>query len=210
MSTSPGRALRRQHAAMERESRALSLLVAGKSNGQIAADIGVALSSVPAILRRGLERRAAEEGPTVEEARVLYLARLYRLLDAWMPLATGTFRADPDDDVTPPALPDVRAGELALKLITQIASVESKQLGEAVREGDRIDVYHHVEQGQDLVGAIMAQLAETRQHGQIVDGQLADADTSLAERTGLVEIDSAPAAPADWQPPGEEDDDGTD
>lgn len=192
---------RRKRVAIWRESEALRLLVAGMRQVDIAKELGVSQGAVSFMIRRGLERRAAEEVETVEQARVIYKDRLMLLLQAFLPLATGTFT---DSDTGLAAPPDVRSGELALKIIQQLAAVDALALGEAVREGSKVEVNVNlgvVANDQGLRDQIMEQLAEVRRHALVVDGHLIDAGTDLDSLTGRPELDSKPAPPPDWQPP---------
>lgn len=198
MSQTPNRQRRREMIAIEREQLALELMVAGNNQTEIGKRLGLSQGYISTLLNRALERRAAPDNPDTVRAREIYVLRLEALVRAYWPLATGTFRADPDDLAAPP---DVRTGELLLKILTQLAAVQSRTLGEAVQAGQRMDVYHHVGDDQSTIAAIMAQLAETARHSNVVEGSLAAVGTELDALTGGKELDSKPHAPADWQPP---------
>lgn len=117
------RSVLRRLAAEERERIALELYVKGKTFREIGMAVDRAEETARRIVHRGLARRAQEEGPTVEAARVLYTARLEHLIGAWMPLADGSWMADNRDPDDPPARPDARAADITIKLMEKWAEV---------------------------------------------------------------------------------------
>lgn len=200
MGMSPARLRRHQQEALVRESRALEMYARGARSADIAAEIGVTANYVSRLVARALERRAQEEGPTVDAARTAYLLRTEAMVQALMPVALG---GGTNDDGTP-RLPDARTGELLLKVLDRQLAVQSQAGGQAIaaaQDQQRIDLHLHVDHGQSLREQIEAQLAETRAHMRVVDGELAQVGTELDRLSGHPELDSRPAAPAAWQPP---------
>lgn len=184
---------RRRESAVVRESIALEMLAKGRRHTEIAETCGVSVASVTAILRRGLARRAAEEGPTVDQAKYLYVARLTELLRAWWPRANGT-----DDEDGNPLPPDPRAAEIVLKIIDRLGTAElggTPGSEDPMRMG-RVDVFHHSDEMQNNnLRTILAGLAALSTKQQVIDGHLATAETSLDQLTAHPELDRRPAPP---------------
>lgn len=189
------RSILRRLAAEERERVALEGYVEGLRYVDIAEKIHVSPKSIPGIIKRGLERRAAEEGPTVAAARWLYGERLGRLIAAWWPIALGLGQVD-EDDPTTQRTPDLRAAELVLKLITQAAQIEGALTPAPPSNGGDINLFAVLPDNPDSARQqILTVLAAIRAKEAAVDAELAGAGTSHAELTAGVDDDDAPPPP---------------
>lgn len=98
----------------EREMRALDLVVAGASYRQIAKALDIQRGSAVNLVRRALEKRAADM-ETPEEARIIYLERLEFLWRRWFPRAVGNESQGIE--------PSAKAAEVALKILAAYARV---------------------------------------------------------------------------------------
>lgn len=117
---------RRQEASIAREETAIQLYAEGKTVQQISDALhelyGVRLPrDIPALVRRGLYRRVKENEANVEIAKAMMSATYRRLLEVYLPRALGQGEADADGQR---AAPDVRAAELALKVLDKWGEVE--------------------------------------------------------------------------------------
>jgi len=189
------RSMNRREAARERERLALEMYIRGRRHVEIAQRLGVHPDSVSAIVRRALERRASEERPTVEAARVLYLEQVGELLRAWWPLATGTYVAD--EDTGEPLPPDPRAAEIVMKLIDKQAAAMAQGVVPDPRKLGEIDVVHRLDgsQVQDLRDQIMTSLAALGAKSGAVDAEFAEIGDDFDRAAGRTEIDHKPAPP---------------
>lgn len=190
------RSILRRLAAEERERKALEGYVAGRRYVDIAEEIHVSPKSIPGIIKRGLERRAAEEGPTVAAARWLYTERLERLIETWWPIAMGLGQIDEGDPATQ-RQPDLRAAELVLKLATQVATVQNAATpAPPPALGGDINVFAVLPDNPDSARQqILAVLAGIRAKEAAVDAELAGVGTSHAELTGAEQDDDKPPPP---------------
>jgi hypothetical protein len=184
----------RRMLAAARDLRTLELFVAGTPTRDIQAALGWGHpSSVTYAIRRALARRVEETRETVEEAKALYLTRLERLLESWMPLATGTFTLDEEE---PPARPDPRAADIVLRILTQIAEVEHTTVRVPAVAVPTVSVHNHVYSGQtdpaELQSKIMGTIEAMRNKMRVVDGTFTEVGTTLAEVTGRDEPGDAP------------------
>jgi hypothetical protein len=188
--TSP-RDVRRVKAAIERENRVLGMIVAGKTSNQIAEEVGCHPGTVRGIVDRGLARRAEEMSPIIERARELHVERLTGLFAAWHPLATGTYEVD---GLYPP--PDVRAAEILIKIMDRLAAV-SAGIKPPVSQTTTINnlLVTIPDDAGTARNTILAQLAATAAKLNVVDGELADAGTSVEALTGQAEYDARPLPP---------------
>jgi hypothetical protein len=109
----------RKEASIAREELAIRLYAQGKTMAQISEalmeEFGVHLKhNLLEVIRRGLARRVLAGAEDVEQAREMLAEGYRRLLEVYMPRALGDM---PElDDCTKPA-PDLRAAELALKIL---------------------------------------------------------------------------------------------
>jgi hypothetical protein len=186
----------RRDSAIERERVALEMLVLGRRNVEIAEQIGVNPASVTKILQRGLERRATEEGPTVEAARALYLDGLRELKRAWMPLALGTFVIDDDTGTT--VRPDPRAADIVLKILDREAAAQGREIAPAPGQTNVVNVFGS--QADSLRDQIMASLANMADKTGAIQAEFAEIGTSLELASGREQPTDQPAPPT----PGEE------
>lgn len=188
------RQLARRAGVVERERVALEMYVKGRRNSEIAERLDVHPASVSHILHRALERRAAEEGPTVEEARELYLLRAEELLRAWWPLATGTYLADEETGESLP--PDPKAADIALKLIDKIAAVQVRGIGADPEKLGQIDLVHKIElQPDKLREQIMRSLDAAAAKSEAVDAEFIEVGASFEQAAGREALDTKPAPP---------------
>jgi DNA-binding CsgD family transcriptional regulator len=188
------RQLARRAGVVERERIALEMYVKGRRNSEIAERLDVHPASVSHILHRALERRAAEEGPTVEEARELYLLRAEELLRAWWPLATGTYLADEETGEALP--PDPKAADIALKLIDKIAAVQVRGIGADPEKLGQIDLVHKIElQPDKLREQIMRSLDQAARKSEAVDAEFTEVGASFEQAAGREALDTKPAPP---------------
>lgn len=161
----------RKEAAIIREGNALALFADGKTYAEIGAELRVAPSTSYRLVKRGLERRAATEGPVVEQARALYLMYLERLMSVWMPRAIGK---GIDADLRP-VPPSDAAAKIVLGILDRFADV-NPGLRAAVKlelDGDAVAT------PADQVALIMSGLARIAEKERVVAGELAAAGTDL-------------------------------
>lgn len=159
-------------------------------------------ASITRTRQRALERRAADEGPMVEAAKQLYLGRLELLAAAWLPLALGRYKPDPDLDALPP---DPRAAEVLLKILDRIAGASAKGLAPDPKSGDINIFLGNSEQRDNAIETILNGLAGVASKMHDVEGELVGANTSLAQLTGRAAHDDQPAPPPVRVPPREDD-----
>jgi DNA-binding CsgD family transcriptional regulator len=186
-----GRSIARQAAVEERERIALDLYIRGATQSDIARAIDRAESSVSVIIRRALERRAAQEGETVDQARALYLDRLALLLNAHLPLALGSFQLPVDPDTgerPPPPPPDVRSAEFVLKVIDKMAAVQAKVSDKPAG----VEIHVHGTEGDRLRAEILDSLDREAEKRTRVDAELGAAGTSTAELIDGVLVEDQP------------------
>jgi DNA-binding CsgD family transcriptional regulator len=189
------RSMNRREAARERERIALELFIRGRRHVEIAERLDVHPDSVSAIVRRALERRAAQERPTVEAARVVYLEQVGELIRAWWPLATGTYVVD--EETGEPLPPDPKAAEIVMKLIDKQAAAMAQGVVPDPRKLGEIDLVHKIDnsQVQDLRDQIMNSLAAMAQKAGAIEGEFAEVGHDFERAAGRVEIDTKPAPP---------------
>lgn len=189
------RSMNRREAARERERITLEMFIRGRRYVEIAEAIDVHPDSVSGIVRRGLERRAAAERPTVEAARVVYLEQVSELLRAWWPLATGTYVTDEDTGQTLP--PDPKAAEIVMKLIDKQAAAMAQGVVPDPRKLGEIDLVHKVDnsQVQDLRDQIMRSLEAMAAKAGAIEGEFAEVGHDFETAAGRAEIDTKPAPP---------------
>jgi DNA-binding CsgD family transcriptional regulator len=193
-----GRRFIRDAATIEKEHRALDMLVKGHKQADIARALEMSSGGVSMLIRRALEYRAQALAPTVEQARALILERLERLLERWWPLATGDY-LDPDTG-TSDNPPNPRAVDTVLKILEQMGRL-SGAAGPATRPEPAPPTFAggiHVHTAQPserdrLIGDITAGLSAARAKTVVIEGHLADAKTSLTQLTG--EGDDTPGPP---------------
>jgi hypothetical protein len=183
----------RQH----RESDALQLFAQGLANAEIARRMGCHPDTIPRMVTRALANRAATEGPTVEEARALYLTRMDQLVAAWTPLALGSLRMDDwdmseltEDQRAVYRRPSKDAAEVLLKVLDRIAAVSGVQNVKPVQPGGNTDSEQHPD---SLRAEILATLLAVRDKQRAVEGALAG--TTVAIEGTVVETDDKPAPP---------------
>lgn len=186
------RQLARRAGVAERERIALEMYVKGRRNSEIAERLDVHTASVSHIVHRALERRAAEEGPTVAAAKKLYLLRVEELLRAWWPLATGTYLADEDTGEALP--PDPKAAEIVMKLIDKIGAVQARGIGAEPEKLGQIDLKIEL-QPDKLREQIMQSLDLAARKSQAVDAEFTEVGASFEQAAGREAIDTKPAPP---------------
>lgn len=191
------RQIARHKAAEERERRALELYVEGWLMLDIAKSIDRSNSQTYRIIERALIRRAEQEGPTVEQAKALYEDRLLTLLRAHLPMATGNYLA-PGEDGEPgqQLLPDVRSAELALKIMDRLAAVQ----GRITTNVPTLEIHLHGSEADKARLTVLAQLQAVADQQRVVEGELIQADTTLAQLTGTEAAEDKPAPPT-WETP---------
>jgi hypothetical protein len=183
------RSRERVTAAEERERIAMRMWLEGRTQAEIGKAIDRHQASVSRIIQTGMARRAAEDAPTVEAARALYLDRLHALFGAWWPLATGAYFAEEGD---PPLPPDPKAGELVLKIMDRIAMASGKVIAPEGRNENNLHLHVHTDGAREqILGNLATMAAKMHQ----VDGELADVGTSVDLLSGKTIIDSKPAPP---------------
>lgn len=194
---------RQVETARERERVILEDWLLGVPVAETAAKLGLkSPASVTRGRQRGIERRAAEEGPVVEDARARYLGQLEMLAAAWFPLALGRYKPDPDGDPLPP---DARAAEVLLKILDRIAAGTAKGITPDPKGGDINIFLGSSEQRDTAIGTILQGLAGVADKMYDVEGELASANTTLDQLTGRAAIDDRPAPPPVRVPPREGD-----
>jgi hypothetical protein len=187
------RSRERVTAAEERERIAMRMWLEGRTQAEIGKAIDRHQASVSRIIQTGMARRAAEDAPTVDAARALYLDRLHVLFGSWWPLATGTYFVEDDETGESRALPpDPRAGELLLKIMDRIAMASGKGIAPEGRNENNLHLHVHTDGAREqILGNLATMAAKMHQ----VDGELADVGTSVDLLSGKTIIDSKPAPP---------------
>lgn len=169
-----------------RDLKTLEMYVAGVPYAQIQMELGWSSNtSVGYAVRRALARRVEETKDTVDQAKALYLARLERLLEAWMPHAAPL----PDFEAgEPPVRPDPRAADIVLRVLGQIAEIEHTTVRVPAVAAPTVSVHNHVYSGQtdsaELQARVLATIGAMRNKMRVVDGTFAEAGTSLSEASG--------------------------
>lgn len=186
------RVIRQRLMAEERERRALELYIQGVPQKDIAVAVHCSPSHVSRLLNRGLERRAAEEGPTVEAARALYRARLEHMLSALLPSATGRSQTITEDGLEVVGEPDVRAAEVALKVIDKLAAIDGATRALEKTPDTTVSVYVG---GDSDVARVMAELEQVAQHRRALEATIASQGSDLNTITGQVVEDRMPPPP---------------
>lgn len=186
--------MRKRHAsAVIREDLALELFAAGRTWGEISERMRETYGgsfdprNCRRIVERGLRRRADQESPSVAEARARITVHLEALLYAHMPYATG--------EETPDGIPDVRSGDLVLKVLSKLGEVTGAVAPQAIQQINQTNVGIMINTPEDADAArarILKGLQEERQKTLIVDGQLASVGTSMGEITAGEITDGAP------------------
>ena len=190
-----GGASLQDNATIEREHRALTLLVKGHSQKAIALQLDMSESGTSYLIRRALQRRAEALGPTIEHARVILLERYERMLERWWPLATGDY-VDPEQE-SGEATPSKPAAEVVLKVLADMAKVLGVDRmppgangtpvpdpDDAPSTGDIHLHFHGQGERQKAESDILATLARMRQKQDTIDGELAKVGTTQSELTG--------------------------
>lgn len=185
------------NATIEREHRALTLLVKGHSQKAIALELDMSESGTSYLIRRALQRRAEALGPTIEHARVILLERYERMLERWWPLATGDY-VDPESE-SGLAVPSKPAAEVVLKILADMAKVLGVDRmapganGTPLPDPDPanpppagdIHLHFHGEgERQKAESDILATLQRMREKQHTIDGELAKVGTTQNELTG--------------------------
>lgn len=188
------RARLRKDAAIERENVLLELYARGLTMREIQAEMAqrfklVSLSNLYVMLPRALARRAEQLAQgTVDQARALYLERAELLWRAMAPRALGLV-TDPDSGTSLPA--DVRAGELALKILDRMAEVSG-----AKERPSRPDIQINIGVPDDPETArqrVLEQLRKEAIQVGVIEGQLASVGSTLhALTTGEEREDALP------------------
>lgn len=195
-SADKSRAILRRLAAQERERQALELYVKGKTYHDIGDVLDVTEGAAYKIVHRALVRRAAEEGPTVDAARVVYTARLEHLMSKWMPYADGTARDSLDEDTgrNRPGPPDARVGELVLKALDKWAAVNGVRA--AVPSGDIADSgLPSPDEATVKINIVLAQLTTMREKATVIEGSLAAAGATIDGRAEGADVERTPPPP---------------
>ena len=194
-----GRGFARSHQVIERENRALDMVVKGMTTRAIAAELEMSPGAVSVMIRRALEYRAEAARGTVEQARALILERYERLLERWWPLATGDY-VDPDTQSSENP-PSPRALDAVLKILEAMAKLTGADKGRVETPapatftgGIHVHSTQPVER-EEAIASVLGILATARQKHTTIEGQLADARTSLAELTATGHGDDRPAPP---------------
>lgn len=183
----------RRAAQQHRDDHALALLVRGLSYDEIGRQLAEVFdmervptgSTVWTMVRRALERRAVDE-ETVEQARTLAVMQLNALISAWMPRALGLAPDPNDPSVTLPA---------DLKAATEVGRwVEKRGLllgagGPRVVINNTNNTVIVPGNADQLRSAIQEQLASEAEKMTVIQGELAGAGTSLADRLAGADLD---------------------
>ncbi len=178
---------RRPEAVKARESEVLALLVSGAQVPVIARAIGVHEGSARHIIKRALINRAAQEGPTVDAARAIYVDRLELLLSRWLPRAMGEDTNSSGD----PVEPDSRALDAALKIMERLGQLNGVTPHQA--PSTTVNVSVNMPDDADQARArILAHLDAMRQKQNAIEGELANAGTSLHAIEGTAIEDRPP------------------
>lgn len=152
-----------------RELRALDLLVLGANYTQIAQALNLrSRSGAVQIVQRALAKRAAEvDQTTTSEARALYLERLERLFQRWMPHALGS--------VAKNIPPDPAAAKLVLDMLARFAKVTGIESPTQIEE----QVSVTIENPDDQRARVLANLKTFHdQNTQVIDGTATEVDAA--------------------------------
>lgn len=171
------------------EDRALELFVEGKSHADMAAELKCSRDHTYTLLRDAMERHALASEATADEARVVYLMSLRRLMESWMPRAIGQGL---DVDLQP-APPDLRAAEFVLKVLEKVAGATG-----VTQAPKRVEMDVTIHKPDDIDAArddILQSLVNIRNKAVTIEGHLADAGTSIGDATGHTAPDDRPAPP---------------
>jgi DNA-binding CsgD family transcriptional regulator len=195
-----GRPFLRDHGTIERENRALELLVKGMTTRAIAAELEMSQGAISVLIRRALEYRAESIRGTTDRALALILERYERLLERWWPLATGDY-VDPETE-SGQGSPNIRALDGVLKIMAQQADLISRLYRAAPPAdptGSTFTGGIHVHNAspadrEQMIGDVLAILGTTREKHVTIEGQLAQARTTLAQLDGG-QTDDRPGPP---------------
>lgn len=192
----------RDSVLVEKEHRALTMLVKGHSQRAIALELDMSEAGVSVLIRRALELRAKALAPYVEEARTLLIERWERLLERWWPLATGDY-VDPDSESGESA-PSPVAFDRVHKILIEIAKLTGADRfapppptpTEPGPSGSGIHLHIHTQSEREtLQGKALQQLRAIRQKQTVIDGELARVGTTQAHLTGQATDDDKPGPP---------------
>lgn len=184
----------RSHTVVEREHRALEMLVKGMPQRDIARELAMSESGVSVLIKRALKLRADAMSETAEQARALLGARYEKLLERWWPMATGDYVDPTSEDGQ--GVPNIRALEGVLKIMAALGDITGATRpaapgGPAPSFTGGVHV-HTTQPGEldELKAGILAALAATRQKGEVIQGHLVEAQTSLERLDGSVPDDT--------------------
>lgn len=179
----------RDPATIEREHRALTMLVKGHSQKAIALELDMSEAGVSYLIRRALEARAKALEPYVEAARALLIERWERLLERWWPLATGDY-VDPTSE-TGESPPSPVAFDKVHKIMVELAKLTGADRGPSAAppnpdpSGSGIHLHIHTQsERENLQGQALQQLRAMREKQDVIDGELARVGTTQAQLTG--------------------------
>lgn len=185
---------------IERENRALTMLVKGHSQRAIALELDMSPAGVSVLVKRALEARAKALEPYVEAARTLLIERYERLLERWWPMATGDW-VDPERPEADGNPPSAQALDRVLKILEALERITGAARHAPVGAADPapsaggIHVHFHTQSERE--GAqrrALEQIRAVRVKTQVVDGELARVGTSQAELTGAA-VNDMPGPP---------------
>lgn len=190
----------RDNATIEREHRALTMLVKGHSQKAIALELEMSEAGVSVLIKRALEARAQALGPYIEQARTLLVERYERLLERWWPLATGDY-VDPTSE-TGESPPSPVALDRVLKILDQLAKITGADRGPVAPTGQNPDpsgsgIHVHIHTQSEraaLQGQALDQIRAVREKQIVVEGELARVGTTHAQLTGT-ELNDKPGPP---------------
>lgn len=190
----------RSNADVERENRALTMLVKGHSQKAIALELDMSEAGISYLIRRALELRAKALEPYVEQARTLLIERYEKLIERWWPLATGDW-IDPERPEEGENAPSVQAVTVVLKIMEALAKITGADRGPVTAppnpdpSGSGIHVHIHTQsEREDLQSKALQQLRAMREKQGVIDGELARVGTTQAQLTGQ-EVNDQPGPP---------------
>lgn len=197
----------RDNATIEREHRALTLLVKGHSQKAIALELEMSEAGVSYLIRRALEMRAKALAPYVEEARTLLIERWERLLERWWPLATGDY-VDPEAE-SGQSVPSPVAFDKVHKILIEIAKLTGADRfappapnPDQPPSGGGIHVHIHTQSEREVLQSkAISQLRAMRTKQDTIDGELARVGTTQAHLTGQATDDKPGPPPQQGSPP---------
>lgn len=181
----------RDNALVEKENRALTMLVKGHSQRAIALELDMSEAGVSVLIRRALEMRAKALAPYVEEARTLLIERWERLLERWWPLATGEY-VDPTSESSE-FPPSPVAFDKVHKILIEIAKLTGADRfapptpnpTEPGSSAGGIHVHIHTQSEREVLQSkAIEQLRAIRTKQGVIDGELARVGTTQAQLTG--------------------------